>query len=91
MAAQKAEAQRRLLRPSKKYDGDASDWHKRRLSVEKKKGELVGEIWNLSNDKISEWEWNKFLTGRESNVLFGLNIQNWRSTLGVLDQGPLTK
>ena len=43
MAAQKAEAQRRLLRPSKKFDGDASDWQKRRLSVEKKKGELVGK------------------------------------------------
>ena len=43
MAAQKAEAQRRLLRPSKKFDGDASDWQKRRLGVEKKKGELVGK------------------------------------------------
>ena len=39
MAAQKAEAQKRLLRPSKKFDGD--DGQKRRVSVEKKKEELV--------------------------------------------------
>ncbi len=39
MAAQKAEAQRRLLRPSKKFDAD--DANKRRNDARKKKDELV--------------------------------------------------
>ena len=41
MAAQKAEAQKRLLRPTKKFDGDPTDWQKHKVSVEKKKEELV--------------------------------------------------
>lgn len=41
MAAQKAEAQRRLLRPSKRPDGELSENYKKKQSVEKKKDDLV--------------------------------------------------
>ena len=41
MAAQKAQAQKRLLRPTKRVEGDSSEMDKKRQSVEKKREELV--------------------------------------------------
>ena len=41
MAAQKAEAQKRLLKPTRRAEGDVSDLEKKRISAEKKKDDLV--------------------------------------------------
>lgn len=45
MAEQKAEAQRRLLRPTVKK-GEKSEGEKRRQSIERRKEELVSKIKN---------------------------------------------
>ena len=44
MAAQKAEAQRRLLKPTKRSDVDMTDFEKKKQSVEKRKDDLVSMI-----------------------------------------------
>ena len=41
MAAQKAQAQKRLLRPNRRSDMEMSELEKKRQSVERKKEELV--------------------------------------------------
>ena len=48
MAAQKLQAQRRLLRPTKRADGDASIHQKKQQSVVRKKEELVHAVMNIS-------------------------------------------
>ena len=42
MAAQKLQAQRRLLRPTKRVDSEISELQKKQLSLERRKDELVG-------------------------------------------------
>ena len=41
LAAQKAQTQRRLMRPHKRIDNETSEFEKKRQSVERKKEELV--------------------------------------------------
>lgn len=45
MAAQKAEARKRLFRQQKRTDGDISELEKKKQSLEKRKEELVCTIY----------------------------------------------
>ena len=53
MAAQKAEAQKRLMRPTKRVESEMTDYEKKKQSVEKKKDELVRHtlVFYILNEK----------------------------------------
>ena len=67
MAAQKAEAQRRLMRPNKRVEVDTTDFEKKRISVERKKDELVCSSYSfphcIGNCNL---HWSKIILYRES-------------------------
>ena len=48
MAAQKAEAQRRLFRPAKRTESDMTPYDKKRRSIEKRKQELKEKLAQVS-------------------------------------------
>ncbi|CAH1775587.1 unnamed protein product [Owenia fusiformis] len=54
MAAQKAEAQRRLLRPTKRAEMDMSELDKKRQNVERRKNELKDLLGRLRKESVRE-------------------------------------
>ncbi|XP_074640830.1 tubulin polyglutamylase TTLL7-like isoform X3 [Tubulanus polymorphus] len=54
IAAQKAEAQRRLFRPHKRSDGDLSEYQKKRIVAEKKKDELKELLGRIRRETARE-------------------------------------
>ncbi|XP_064626270.1 tubulin polyglutamylase TTLL7-like isoform X2 [Lineus longissimus] len=67
IAAQKAEAQRRLFRPNKRIDNDQSELNKKRQSVERKKEELKDLLMKVRRGAARE-EYENRNSGRYQRI-----------------------